>query len=162
MDAMALTIGGRHCGKGIEGFAAFLAIFVCLLANSSELSCMKKIVSAAFIGLGCGCLIAVLALVLSGMGHGWNSTMYSWWAVLIAPVASVAWSKNSLLFLTLSFVSLLVVDWLMITGTYSEGLGSVNKAFSRVPFAFLLWTALWAGLHLILVSKLRLNQRSEI
>ena len=108
---------------------------------------------ALAIGLLVGVSVALLALGMSGAGHGWSSARFSAVSVVAAPLAALAWSYHGRL---AGFVLAIVVvigavgsDVLLWRETVSEGTYYVRKVWDAGPLWFVLWGVLFASWQLL-------------
>lgn len=106
-----------------------------------------------FIGLIVGAVVCVLALAMSGAGHGWNSAFISAVSIVGAPLAGLAWSARSRGFgRVLAIVVLtgaIAFDVVLWRETMKEGTHYVERVWSSGPGFVLLWAALFASWQLL-------------
>jgi hypothetical protein len=110
-------------------------------------------VLAAFFGFAVGCLVAFLALGMSGVGHGWNSAFVSSISVVGAPLAAVAWTrrgKPSGRVLAICAIVLAVgIDYVLLTATTAEGVDYVSKVWTVIPASMATWGVLFLSWQLL-------------
>jgi hypothetical protein len=110
------------------------------------------------LGLVYGCLIALIALLLGGAGHGWGSPLISATGVFLLPAFGVAQAfprQIRATVLMLLAAGMLLTDALLALATWAEGTEYVFKAWAAFPWAVLLWAALWGGWQAALLDVLR-------
>ncbi len=95
----------------------------------------------------------MLSFGMSGLGHGWNSSLVSGFSVFGAPVSGVAWGlRGGRLGQTLGGIALaggLFLDWLLWRETLAEGSQYASDALDRSPGFVLLWAVLFAAWQLL-------------
>jgi len=95
-------------------------------------------------GLLCGFVIALLALFMAGGGHGWGEGLLSSVAIVLAPVAGVAWAYRrhglGLVLASLVLAPAACFDWLLCTYT-----GYVDRVWQFMPGVFVCWVSLWVA-----------------
>lgn len=105
------------------------------------------------LGLIVGVIVCVLALGLSGAGHGWNSAFISAVSILGAPMAGLAWSMRDRLFGVLLAIVVVLgaigFDLTLWFATEKEGTNYAVKAWTHGPGFVVLWAALFASWQLL-------------
>ncbi len=102
-----------------------------------------KNLAAAFLGVIYGLVVAALAFIMGGGGHGWISSLISAVGVVLLPLALVAWINRwrGLLGVVLALGG--AVDVALIGATAREGFEGVERTFAAVPMWLFAWGALW-------------------
>lgn len=110
--------------------------------------------SAASLGLVYGFVVAGLAFIIGGGGHGWVSSLISSAGLVLLPLASVAWvrRRRSLAVTTLALGG--VVDVALFVATTREGFEYVERIFATIPLLVLAWGALWSFWQIALMIGL--------
>lgn len=114
---------------------------------------LARIAVPVLLGAIVGVIVCVLALGLSGAGHGWNSAFVSAVSLVGAPLAGLAWAyRDRLLGMLLAIAVLtgaIVFDGLLWLATVKEGTNFARKAWNHGPGFVLLWAALFASWQLL-------------
>lgn len=126
---------------------------------SNSVSASSKLASAAiafFLGLGYAAIIAVLAALMTGAGHGWGSAMISAIGIVLIPLASVArlyqQTQFGRMFVIITAVAAIVTDVWLIVATSSEGFSYVEKVYSAMPLILFVWLILWLAWQIAILG----------
>lgn len=128
--------------------------------NSAASSPQSKLISAVrafLLGLCYAAIIAALAALMGGAGHGWSAVSISSVGLALIPSANTARHYlHTNIGRFVSFTLLLaagIADVLIVKETLAEGLGYVERTISAVPLMFLVWLVLWVGWQLVFLSQ---------
>lgn len=92
-----------------------------------------------------GVVVAFLAVLMGGAGHGWTAAIVSMTAVLTAPLGAAAWLLRSRGTAFVAVATNLVLDTTFVVRTFTEGLEYAAKAVEHMPHVVVAWAALWIG-----------------
>ena len=110
--------------------------------------------SAAFLGLIYGVVVAGLAFIIAGGGHGWVSSLISAAGVVLLPLATVAWVRRGRALVGLVLGSGGAADIALLAATIREGFEYVERIFATIPAVVLVWAALWFFWQIALIIGL--------
>jgi hypothetical protein len=99
--------------------------------------------SAAFFGFIYGFVIACLAFVIAGGGHGWVSSLISAAGLVLLPVATVAWVRRQRALIVAIVALGGVADIALVVASRREGFEYVERTFANIPVLVHGWVALW-------------------
>jgi hypothetical protein len=118
------------------------------------------------LGLLAGIGVAVLALGMSGGGHGWNSAFISSVSVVGSPLAALAWSlRHRRAGIALAAVLLIVAvgfDILLWSETKSEGSHYAAQVWNAGAGLVMLWGALFACWQLLAATTILVGMRERV
>ena len=99
--------------------------------------------AAASLGLIYGFVVAGLAFIIAGGGHGWVSSLISAVGLVLLPFAIVGWvrRRRRLVMAVLAFGG--GADIALVVATTREGFEYVERIFATIPMLVLVWGALW-------------------
>jgi hypothetical protein len=100
-------------------------------------------IAAALIGLVYGVVLAGMAFVIAGGGHGWCSTLISAVGLVLLPLVAVAWVRRRRTTAAIVITAGLISDIALIFATAREGVEYVERIFETIPLFVLGWLALW-------------------
>lgn len=99
-----------------------------------------------------GGAIGVSALLMTGMGHGWNSAATSWLYILMGPAGAllpVVVRRTSLLIPSVVMAALVLgTDLVILAQTSEEGWTYAGNVIERRPLTFAIWISLISIAHL--------------
>src|SRR5437870_5045125 len=85
-----------------------------------------------------GLVVAILALFMAGGGHGWGEGLFSATAIVLVPLAGVAWAYRhrmaGLLVASLVLAAGASLDWFLITHT-----SYVDRVWQHLPGVLAGW-----------------------
>ena len=110
--------------------------------------------SAAFLGLIYGFVVAGLAFVIAGGGHGWCSSLVSAVGLILLPLAAVAWVRRRRAPAVAAIVLGGLADVALLVATAREGYEYVDRIFATIPVLVLCWGVLWFFWQIALLTGL--------
>jgi len=110
--------------------------------------------AAALLGVIYSLVVAALAFIIAGGGHGWISSLISAVGLVLLPVALVAWvnRRRGLLGGVLALGG--AADVALVVATTREGFEDVERTFATIPMLVLAWGALWSFWQIALMIGL--------
>lgn len=107
----------------------------------------------ALLGLSIGAAVTLLAIGMSGGGHGWNSAILSVFSLAGAPLTGIACAFRGTRFgrvlIVMCLCGAIALDGLLLTATLDEGTEYVAKAWNAAAGWVLAWATLFASWQLI-------------
>jgi len=109
-----------------------------------------------------GLVVAILALFMAGAGHGWGEGLFSAAAIVLVPLAGVAWAYRhrvvGLVIASLVVAAAASLDWFLMTHT-----SYVDRVWQHLPGVLAGWALLWVAWQLpaLWVLASRLFSRAE-
>ncbi len=102
-------------------------------------------------------IFCVLGLLLTGLGHGWTSTIGpSQFSLVIFPVlgigAAMRSSQQRLLLAAALALAAIMCDFALILSTVNEGTEYFRRALNALPLVGLSWLAIWIGAQALAVG----------
>jgi len=126
---------------------------------------LARAAAPVFLGLIVGVMVCLLALGLSGAGHGWNSAFISAVSLVGAPLAGLAWALRDRTFGLLLAIAVLMgaigFDMVLWLATQKEGTNFVRKAWEHGPGFVLLWGAMFASWQLLAAATPLCHRRAR-
>jgi hypothetical protein len=121
--------------------------------------------AAISLGLIYGFVVAGLAFIIAGGGHGWVSSLISAVALVLLPLAIVAWvrRRRPLAVAVLAFGG--AADIALVLATTREGFEYVERIFATIPLLVFAWGTLWFFWQIALMIGLlrgKFSSRSKI
>jgi hypothetical protein len=109
------------------------------------------------LGLVYGGTVAVLAISLSGGGHGWNFASISAVGVILVPAFGIALAsprkeRRGLLWMVTA--AMIIADVFLVLGTESEGWTYFESVWSRGAGYVVTWAILWFAWQLAALATL--------
>ena len=109
---------------------------------------------AVFLGLIYGFVVAGLASVMAGGGHGWCSSLISAGGLILLPLAAVAWVRRRRALAVTGIVFGGLADIAVLVATAREGFDYVERIFAAMPVVVLFWLVLWLLWQIALLTGL--------
>jgi hypothetical protein len=100
-------------------------------------------ITAVLIGFVYGVVLAGMAFVIAGGGHGWCSTLISAVGVILLPLVAIAWVRRRRTTAAIAIAAGVISDIALIFATAREGVEYVKRIFETIPVFVLAWLALW-------------------
>src|SRR5262249_16807061 len=104
----------------------------------------ESTITSGLLGLCTGLVVATLAVLMAGGGHGWTEGLYSMGAVILVPIAGLAWAyrrrRAGLVWGIVAMFRGVLVDWFLWTYT-----GYIDRVHVYMPVVFVAWLLLWVG-----------------
>lgn len=110
--------------------------------------------SAASLGFVYGFVVTGLAHIITGGGHGWNSSLISAAGLISLPLAAVAWVRRRRALAVAAIVFGGLADVALLVASIREGFEYVERIFTAMPALVLLWGALWLFWQIALLTGL--------
>jgi hypothetical protein len=107
------------------------------------------------VGLLVGLFTNIAAIALAGAGHGWCSPIsVSWIALIMGPLAGVAWRLRSPLFALALLAVMAAADCILVMETFKEGTYYFLKSWQSMPEAVVTWAGMWLYGQVLIAAAL--------
>jgi hypothetical protein len=104
-------------------------------------------------GVGYGLLVALLAVGLAGAGHGWGEASASSVAVVLAPLAGVAWAFRRR-WAGVGFAALALAGGAAVDGYLWNHTSYADRMWEAQPGVMALWALLWVAWQAVALAAL--------
>jgi len=120
--------------------------------------------AAAFVS---GCVVAIIAIVITAGGHGWTAAMISATAVLTAPAGAAAWSvrhgRHGRTVAAIVTTINAIIDLTLAVLTWREGFAYVANTFEHLAPLIVAWAVLWLSWQAVpLIALMRTAARPSV
>ena len=110
--------------------------------------------TAALLALVYAFVVAGMAFIIGGGGHGWVSTLISSVGLVLLPAALIAWARHHRPTAIVAAALAIAADIAMAIATAREGFEYVERVFESFPVLVLAWLLLWLGWQVALMLGL--------
>jgi hypothetical protein len=103
-----------------------------------------------------GVVVAGMAFIIAGGGHGWTSALISSVGLVLLPALGVAWTRSHRPTVLGVLAAAVTADIALGAATAREGFEYVERVFASFPVFVLGWLLLWLGWQgVVIVGLLR-------
>jgi hypothetical protein len=112
------------------------------MAKTTQFTDLMTMIAASMSGL----LIAALAVILAGGGHGWTGALWSGFAVVTIPLGALAWRYRDVGAGRTIARAIVAMDVLVDAALFLAMLDDdFRTAWRHLAPIVLIWAALWIG-----------------